>query len=777
MNLLYRKTKIEWKHHREEEAKRRRERERKPGGRGGLPALPPPPKDVGVGKVRDIASFRKHFRMGFMTMPASQDHVPHPCASSMAPRSLSCHSVGSVENGGDEPCSRKPPAKPKRHPSTKLSMSGDARGAVTPEQSTLVPGKKTGSQKARPESTEFGRKIPPLKPKRNPNTQLSASFDEAYANRPSVMMASVALPRYNTTDSHRTMQGSDGEDEEPVYIEMVGDVLKGQNTPDEDSDESEAIYEEMKYPLLEDPGEPKGNGPTSPLHRHVHAKARREATRTPTPSLSKNSLCEIPPPFPNLLQHRPPLLAFPQALSQKSGYKLATGSTQLGSKLPVLQGGPPHPKDPPSTPVTPQVPGQQKGEKDLSTSQNMLYPSGRARSHSTPLPPQASGQQKSERELPTSHSMICPPGKTAAHSMLPVPQVSSHQKDKSLSYTMVCSTVKVTHSMLPASQSSEHKTEKDVSVLHSLLCSSSRSSTPCKPASLLYRTPTPHNLPDPQSVPPLGMLWTYPSTGLKRPPAYENFKAGGIPKSCSAVPEPTVKTQVQDRGAFASISCSRAITNSDSRGVSSPSEEGLYGLGWALQRKLSCSRKPKDSDKPTEGSQGWSDQPEGRSSTEREEKAAPGALASGIPIRTQGPEGGSSKGPGRTGLPVACQTFPACHRNGAKQSFYNLNKSKCTKKKTRKNDQMETARACSLAPPASAQTPQSSKERDGKLLEVIERKRFVCKEIKARRRPERGLCKQDSLPILPSWRKSTDTRKSGTPPCRRQQTVLWDTAI
>ncbi|XP_064408905.1 neuronal tyrosine-phosphorylated phosphoinositide-3-kinase adapter 1 [Latimeria chalumnae] len=126
MNLLYRKTKIEWKHHREEEAKRSTA------------------KDVGVGKVRDIASFRKHFRMGFMTMPASQDHVPHPCASSMAPRSLSCHSVGSVENGGDEPCSRKPPAKPKRHPSTKLSMSGDARGAVTPEQSTLVPGKKTG---------------------------------------------------------------------------------------------------------------------------------------------------------------------------------------------------------------------------------------------------------------------------------------------------------------------------------------------------------------------------------------------------------------------------------------------------------------------------------------------------------------------------------------------------------------------------------------------------------------------------------------------------------
>lgn len=70
-----------------------------------------------------------------------------------------------------------------------------------------------------------------------------------------------------------------------------------------------------------------------------------------------------------------------------------------------------------------------------------------------------------------------------------------------------------------------------------------------------------------------------------------------------------------------------------------------------------------------------------------------------------------------------------------------------------------------------------AQERDGKLLEVIERKRCVCKEIKARRRPERSLCKQESMPILPSWRRTTDSRKGGTPPCRRQHAVLWDTAI
>lgn len=96
-----------------------------------------------VGKVRDLASFRRHFRMGFMTMPASQDLSPHSCASAMAPRSQSCHAVGAgdagLENGDysdtqSQHGGRCPPAKPKRHPSTRLSSSSaDGRGvAETP---------------------------------------------------------------------------------------------------------------------------------------------------------------------------------------------------------------------------------------------------------------------------------------------------------------------------------------------------------------------------------------------------------------------------------------------------------------------------------------------------------------------------------------------------------------------------------------------------------------------------------------------------------------------
>lgn len=82
-------------------------------------------------------------------------------------------------------------------------------------------------------------------------------------------------------------------------------------------------------------------------------------------------------------------------------------------------------------------------------------------------------------------------------------------------------------------------------------------------------------------------------------------------------------------------------------------------------------------------------------------------------------------------------------------------------------------------PPVSGGTNPSATQtqRDGKLLEVIERKRCLCKEIKAHRRPDKSLCKQDSMPILPSWRRTPEPRKTGTPPCQRPQAVVWDTAI
>ncbi|XP_054992418.1 neuronal tyrosine-phosphorylated phosphoinositide-3-kinase adapter 1 [Sorex araneus] len=832
MNLLYRKTKLEWRQHKEDEAKRSSGKEVPPAG--------PPGPGAGAGpavRARDIASLRRSLRMGFMTMPASQEHTPHPCRSAMAPRSLSCHSVGSMDAVGGGPgggsvglgedsSARRPPTKPRRHPSTKLSMTGPT-GAETP------PSKKAGAQKPPPDARdrESSRKVPPQKPRRSPNTQLSVSLDEPGPPAPSPRGPSLPLQRL----SRGSCLGGDPEvgaqDEEPVYIEMVGDVFRGGGrssgglagpplgaggpTPpagaDSDSEESEAIYEEMKYPLAEEAGEGRAAGvppltvtpsPHQPpaLHPHAHRRpasalpSRRDGTPT------KTTPCEIPPPFPNLLQHRPPLLAFPQA-------KSASRTPGDGvSRLPVLC----HAKEPAGASPAPQVPTRERETPPPpppAASLLLLGPSGRARSHSTPLPPQGSGQPRGQRELPNSHSMIYPKAAGApAAPPAPAALLPAAPKDKAVSYTMVYSAVKVTtHSVLPAGLplgAGEPKTE-EMAMLHSVLCASARPPVPGKSSphggALHHRAclASPHSLPDPTAG-PLTPLWTYPAAaaGLKRPPAYESLKAGGVlNKGCGlGAPSPMVNIQLQepgtDGGAFASISCAHVIAS-----AATPEEEEVgaaaFGAGWALQRKvLYGGRKTKELDKAEDSARAWNGSTEGPGKAEQEDR---GALASGIPVRSQGAEGllarihhGAERGGSRTALPVPCRTFPACHRNGDFTGGYRLGRSASTSGV--RQAALHTPRPCSQPRDPPSQThpalplplplaPPPARERDGKLLEVIERKRCVCKEIKARQRPERGLCKQESMPILPSWRRGPEPRKSGTPPCRRQHTVLWDTAI
>ncbi|XP_053574336.1 neuronal tyrosine-phosphorylated phosphoinositide-3-kinase adapter 1 [Bombina bombina] len=651
MNLLYRKSRVEWRQ-KEEEPKK------------------------SLGKVRDMASFRKHFRMGFMTMPASQERDPLPCASAMAPRSLSCHSVGSApEESGAEGGApgRRPPAKPKRNPSTKLSLGGDGR---TQDERRI---RKEGSLKYSSES----RKMPPQKPQRSPHTHLSTSFDESCTSRPA--SSSSVLPP--------TPRPSDPSPEEPVYIEMVGNISRAPPPPptpappdDESDGGEEAIYEEMKYPV----------------HEENTAHPRHPQRRRPPPPRTPE--VDIPPPFPNLLQHRPALLGAPSG----KGHKISKHTPQISSKLPV-----PH-KDQPSS----------------SMSSVHLPPSGRARSHSTPLPPQTSAQRRPESETPCSRGSLQEKGS----SMLPIPH--GHTRDKALSYTMVYSSVKVTHSLLPASQM-EEKTEREISVLAGLICPTSRvagTQLPSRPPSANI-----HQGHGEQASP---TVWTYPAG--RRPPAYEN----------------SVKTT---RGAG-------TVQTTDNRGgaVSAVDEERM-GSVWELQRRMSCGRRSQLGEPLTDGSRVWNGTP-GRS-----EKTGHGTMVSGIPVRSQQSlDSAIGRGVGRTGLPVPCQTFPACHRNTDFGGSYRLGRSASTSGMRQTSIHRQNQAVSSPTP----QMPTGGRERDGKLQEVIERKRFLCHEIKSRQpKAERGLCKQESLPILPSWRRGSEGRKGGTPPCHRQQAVLWDTAI
>ncbi|XP_062368135.1 LOW QUALITY PROTEIN: neuronal tyrosine-phosphorylated phosphoinositide-3-kinase adapter 1-like [Cinclus cinclus] len=278
----------------------------------------------GVPKAREGGSLRRPLRVGFLTLPAPQERGPRPCAPGMAPRSLSCHAVGLPDSG-----------VPVRPPGPRTGPP-EGRGLEAP------PAKRGGIPRG-----GCVRQTPPLKPSRSPQTRLSAG-----------------APPHGLTEQ--------GEVEEPVYIEMVGDArgIPGGDprragpggAPPPPAEEPEAIYEEMSCPL------PAGEGPGhAPFHGHAphsahapfsgpplhaghapygeHAPFSGHAPHAGRPPFIGHAPfsgpAPIPPPFPNLLPPRPAPLAQPPE-----------GTSRL--PLPSRREGP---------------------------------PPARARSHSTPLPP------------------------------------------------------------------------------------------------------------------------------------------------------------------------------------------------------------------------------------------------------------------------------------------------------------------------------------------------------------------------------------------------------
>uniref|UniRef100_A0A8D3AXA1 Neuronal tyrosine-phosphorylated phosphoinositide-3-kinase adapter 1 n=1 Tax=Scophthalmus maximus TaxID=52904 RepID=A0A8D3AXA1_SCOMX len=697
--------------------------------------------------------------MGFMTMPASQDLSPHSCASAMAPRSQSCHAVGagdtSLENGDysdtqSQHGGRCPPAKPKRHPSTRLSSSSaDSRGP--PETPPPPP-------------PSHSQKVPPLKPKRSPSTQLSLD-----PLPPRVPHSATSLP-FQATDSQ--IQTGDGEDE-PVYIEMVGQVFTRDSqtatphpvtpvatTPDSDSDQSEAIYEEMKYPLQQD----------RESHRHLPPKHEKHKTSkhfhvTPSSSRSKSepeANTKIPAPFPNLLQHRPPLLAFPQPAAASSGVGVQNKESSGGSAT-----------------------QQDKHSRDAQLGP---APGLRARSHSTPLPP------SSKSTSPYSHHHHHPHHRPSHYHHYRKPERGdSPAPTKSGSQTSNQATVQT-------QTSSTGKEGKSVSFLLNTSSTPTPLSSSQRPHSRPHlRSHTPHGLPaykPPSSDSPL--LWTYPSGGFRRPPAYESLRG-----SCQtpSLQQPSSLTGV---GEGASKSNGGSVSHHSKVGfmpwdssASLTADEGSY---WPMQRKLSFSHGSRETDSKSEDEgRAWNGSADALLRMDKEELGLGSRGGhSGIPVHFSGVSsralGHSESLAGvdhslgfralpRLGLPLPCQTFPAC-RNGEVGRLGRSSSAAGVRQvgggDVQRQSSLPVREALNQGQPAvGAGTTQSAAQtqRDGKLLEVIERKRCLCKEIKAHRRPDKSLCKQDSMPILPSWRRTPEPRKTGTPPCQRPQAVVWDTAI
>uniref|UniRef100_A0A671QJC8 Neuronal tyrosine-phosphorylated phosphoinositide-3-kinase adapter 2-like n=1 Tax=Sinocyclocheilus anshuiensis TaxID=1608454 RepID=A0A671QJC8_9TELE len=352
----------------------------------------------------EVITEGKHLRMGSMSMPAPVEHMsPHqyqpPCNPGFTVRSQSLHSVEGGEEEGSPTSRKQPPPKPRRDPSTKLSISSEAVD--------LSPTGSKGSQGC----IEDCRKVPPPKPKRNPNTQLSTSFDESYIRNhgskgsPTMLFSSDVQAPFPAQP-----QGPQGSDlDEPVYIEMSGNVGRELMLRSEEDEPGEAVYEEMKYPGLDefdwrwDISSCRSQCATPCIPElDIHAPLSRCTTPRGTP------VCDIPAPFPNLLTHRPPLLVFPPVPAQCSPNSDESPLTPLDvAKLPMLENSS-YGKSPTSSSLEPSgsasTPHLRRAERELTATPTITV-SGR--SSAPPLPCALYKSSSSSHGYQRSHS-ACP---------------------------------------------------------------------------------------------------------------------------------------------------------------------------------------------------------------------------------------------------------------------------------------------------------------------------------------------------------------------------------
>lgn len=498
--------------------------------------------------------------------------------------------------------------------------------------------------------------MPPPKPKRNPSTQLSTSFDESYIHNHGNKKSSL---RWDKSSSQTQSPASrDTDDEEPVYIEMVGNILrelKGQEALEDE--QSEAVYEEMKYPMLED-----------------FLQDANSALMDPETWSSRGSQCDIPPPFPNLLTHRPPLLVFPPAPAQCSPNSDESPLTPLDvTRLPMID--------------------------------NVSYSKSGGVEH-----PQSSTHQRKERDR-------------------------DRDRDR----------------------------DQDLPSTHTIT-SSGRSSAPPLPSNLYKSSGSAHSghgYPRSQSAcpSPVSMGRSLTPLSLKRPPPYDALLAGGsMPRSSSS--SSSSSHRAGEGGAKLSNSSS---THGSMQNVSvrsqtptSPLDElsNLFTSGRQVMKKGAGGRKSR-------GSEGDSKSLPRHDSKDRDGQSSPVSSRMGrssvsptMMLSGGGGGGGDSKSVCKLGRSASTSGVPT--PGGTPQRHLH-----------------------EPHHPALSQMPWLCG--DSTMMEMIEKKRILCREIKARQRPEKNLCKQDSMPILPSWRRRQPPPYSAPPTVtgtgQTVTTVFWDTAI
>ncbi|XP_008587250.1 PREDICTED: unconventional myosin-XVI, partial [Galeopterus variegatus] len=338
--------------------------------------------------------------------PFHSSSIPVPIAGDILAQSLagpsirspSLHLVFSMDDSSGLQSPRKqPPPKPKRDPNTRLSASYEAVSACL--SAAVKEAASEALTRPRPHSDDYStmKKIPPRKPKRSPNTKLSGSYEEISAPRPGEARPPGAPrdpgcgQRVCSADGppqgalHLPSAPGDDDDPEPVYIEMVGNA----GGPGDSPDPGESVYEEMKYFPPDDSG---GLGVVSftsaspPLFFDSRKPiALEDGDRAAGPC---KDACDIPPPFPNLLPHRPPLLVFPPTPVTCSPASDESPLTPLEvKKLPVLETNLRYPVQAEgSSPLSPQCSENQKGDGDRPASPALTLFDGCSKVSPPPTP-------------------------------------------------------------------------------------------------------------------------------------------------------------------------------------------------------------------------------------------------------------------------------------------------------------------------------------------------------------------------------------------------------
>ncbi|XP_060909434.1 unconventional myosin-XVI isoform X1 [Labrus mixtus] len=421
----------------------------------------------------------RHFRSSSVPTPLAMENMVLSSAGPSVKPALQqvAHTNEDGTVGGSLSSPRKqPPPKPKRDPNTRLSASYEAVSAglvmaakecPTPEgygspagsppKSQLSPTDPAALSKPRPHSDDYTtmRKVPPPKPKRSPNTKLTGSYEDINAVAPQLHQLRPAdvklallsraggisgfgglMQRAASIDAPLGVGLSlfQGHDDEDVYIEMLGSQQRArslQEPPDSpELTDSEAVYEEMKYFSHEEGGTPAtvitkaaklealglslmGLG-TSPPQKGdtkratagvtaamdaTHSQGMFNSAAPKTPH-GKDTGCDIPAPFPNLLPHRPPLLVFPPSPVTCSPASDESPLTPLEvKKLPVFETNLNYPTGPDS-PLSPQYSRQRA---DSSPSLTVLMPEKKSTPPLTPPPPPPPQNNPPPPYRPPSH--------------------------------------------------------------------------------------------------------------------------------------------------------------------------------------------------------------------------------------------------------------------------------------------------------------------------------------------------------------------------------------